>query len=94
MSSISSMLSVFQHKKTIAGILGCIVFLVIACWDKNSIQNRAIAMALLMVVFWIFEVVPIYVTALIPLVLCTPLSLLDPTELAMAYGNNNPAKKS
>ena len=32
---------------------------------------------------------PIYVTALIPLVLCTPLSLLDPTELALAYGNNN-----
>ena len=83
------MLSVFQHKKTIAGILGCIVFLVIACWDKDSQQNRAIAMALLMVVFWIFEVVPIYVTALIPLVLCTPLSLLDPTELALAYGNNN-----
>ena len=83
------MLSVFQHKKTIAGILGCIVFLVIACWDKDSLQNRAIAMALLMVVFWIFEVVPIYVTALIPLVLCTPLSLLDPTELALAYGNNN-----
>ncbi len=83
------MLSVFQHKKTIAGILGCIVFLVIACWDKDSLQNRAIAMALLMVIFWIFEVVPIYVTALIPLVLCTPLSLLDPTELALAYGNNN-----
>ncbi|MGB1728985.1 MAG: SLC13 family permease [Crocinitomicaceae bacterium] len=89
MSSISNMFSVFQHKKTIAGILGCIVFLVIACWDKDSLQNRAIAMALLMVVFWIFEVVPIYVTALIPLVLCTPLSLLDPTELALAYGNNN-----
>ena len=81
--------SLFQHKKTIAGILGFIFFISIASWEKNSMQNRAIAMALLMVVFWIFEVVPIYVTALIPLVLCTPLGLLDPAELALAYGNNN-----
>ena len=79
----------FQHKKTIAGILGFIAFVIISCWDQNALQNRAIAMALLMVVFWVFEVVPIYVTALIPLVLCTPLGLLDPSELALAYGNNN-----
>ena len=79
----------FQHKKTIAGILGFVFFISIAFWEKNSLENRAIAMALLMVVFWIFEVVPIYVTALIPLILCTPLGLLDPSELALAYGNNN-----
>ncbi len=79
----------FQHKKTIAGILGFIAFVIISCWDQNALQNRAVAMALLMVVFWVFEVVPIYVTALIPLVLCTPLGLLDPSELALAYGNNN-----
>jgi sodium-dependent dicarboxylate transporter 2/3/5 len=42
-----------------------------------------------MLFFWVFEVMPIYVTALIPLVLCTPLGLLDPAELALAYGNNN-----
>ena len=82
-------MNLFQHKKTIAGILGFIFFIIIAFWEENSLQNRAIAMAFLMVVFWIFEVVPIYVTALIPLVLCTPMGLLDPTDLALAYGNNN-----
>jgi len=89
MNLISSMGQLFQHKKTIAGILGFVAFVIISCWDQNALQNRAVAMALLMVVFWIFEVVPIYVTALIPLVLCTPLGLLDPSELALAYGNNN-----
>lgn len=81
---------VFQHKKFIAGILGFLIFAVLLVfWGENSIQHRAIAMAFLMVVFWIFEVVPIYVTALIPLIICTPMGLLDPSELALAYGNNN-----
>ena len=73
----------------IAGIIGFILFLSIAFLGDSSIQNRTIAMGILMVVFWVFEVVPIYVTALIPLVLCTPLGILDPAELALAYGNNN-----
>lgn len=79
----------FQHKKTIAGIIGLIFFISIAFWEESSLENRAIGMSVLMLFFWVFEVVPIYVTALIPLVLCTPLGLLDPAELALAYGNNN-----
>ena len=89
MNSISKMSFLFQHNKTVAGITGFILFLSIAFLGDSSLQNRAIAMGILMVVFWIFEVVPIYVTALLPLVLCTPLGLLDPGELALAYGNNN-----
>jgi sodium-dependent dicarboxylate transporter 2/3/5 len=46
-----------------------------------------IAIASLMVVFWIFEVLPIYVTALLPLVLAVPLGVLDSTQLAQAYGH-------
>ena len=83
------MTHIFQHKKTIAGIIGLIFFISIAFWEESSLENRAIGMSVLMLFFWIFEVVPIYVTALIPLVLCTPLGLLDPGELALAYGNNN-----
>ena len=79
----------FQHKKTIAGIIGLIFFISISFWEGSSLENRAIGMSVLMLFFWVFEVVPIYVTALIPLVLCTPLGLLDPAELALAYGNNN-----
>ena len=83
------MTHIFQHKKTIAGIIGLIFFISIAFWEESSVENRAIGMSVLMLFFWVFEVVPIYVTALIPLVLCTPLGLLDPAELALAYGNNN-----
>ncbi len=45
------------------------------------------AISSLMVVFWIFEVIPIYVTALFPLLLAVPLGVLDTDQLAGAYGN-------
>lgn len=55
---------------------------------------NAIALGGLMIYFWVFEVIPIYLTALFPLVLSAPLGLIDvegkpdPSILAKAYGNN------
>ncbi len=46
-----------------------------------------LGIATIMVVFWIFEVLPIYVTALLPLLLAVPLGVLDTQELAQAYGH-------
>ncbi|MEJ6588668.1 MAG: SLC13 family permease [Crocinitomicaceae bacterium] len=81
---------VLQHKKAIAGILAVILFLLLVLPSKGaSLTHNALAMALLMVIFWIFEVVPIYATALIPLFLATPLGLLDSSDLAKSYGNTN-----
>lgn len=48
---------------------------------------NTMAIASLMVVFWIFEVIPIYVTALFPLLLAVPLGVLEPNLLADSYGN-------
>ncbi len=81
---------VFQHKKAIAGLLAVIIFLMLVLLSGGaSLTHNALAMALLMVIFWIFEVVPIYATALIPLFLATPLGLLDTSDLAKSYGNTN-----
>ena len=38
-------------------------------------------------VFWLFELLPIYVTALFPFVLGIPLGVLDSTDLTSAYGH-------
>lgn len=40
-----------------------------------------------MVFFWLFELLPIYVTALFPFVLGIPLGVLDSTDLTSAYGH-------
>lgn len=55
---------------------------------KSTFWNT-IAIGGVMIYFWIFEVIPIYVTALIPLVLALPLGILDKSELANAYGDSN-----
>jgi sodium-dependent dicarboxylate transporter 2/3/5 len=42
-----------------------------------------------MIYFWVFEVIPIYVTAMFPLILAVPLGLLNKEELAANYGDSN-----
>lgn len=55
---------------------------------KDTFWN-AVALGGLMIYFWVFEVIPIYVTALLPLILAIPLGLLNKDELAGAYGDSN-----
>jgi sodium-dependent dicarboxylate transporter 2/3/5 len=53
---------------------------------KDTFWN-SIALGGLMVFFWLFELLPIYVTALFPFVLGIPLGVLDSTDLTSAYGH-------
>ena len=49
----------------------------------------ALFLAGLMVVLWISEWIPVYLTALLPLLLAVPLGLLSPKDLALCYGDAN-----
>jgi sodium-dependent dicarboxylate transporter 2/3/5 len=73
-------------------ILGFGLFLsaivVLLTGGKDLLWN-SVALGGLMIYLWVFEVIPIYVTALLPLVLAVPLGILDGTDLAKAYGNSN-----
>lgn len=62
--------------------------------SDNSKSNRlffwgAIALGGIMIWFWVFEVISIYITALLPLILAIPMGLLTSDDLAKAYGNSN-----
>jgi sodium-dependent dicarboxylate transporter 2/3/5 len=69
------------------GILLFLVFLLIG--GGESTFYNALALGALMIYFWVFEVIPIYVTALFPLVFAIPLGILTKDDLAAAYGDNN-----
>jgi len=43
----------------------------------------------LMIFLWVFEIIPIYVTALLPILLAVPMGLLTPNDVALSYGNSN-----
>lgn len=69
-----------------AGIFVSALMVLFAPPGKEVFWNT-IAIASLMVIFWIFEVLPIYVTALLPLVLAVPLGVLNTEQLAGSYGH-------
>ncbi len=76
-------------KNTILGFGLFFFVLVLFFTGGNSLFWNSVALGGLMVFLWVFEVIPIYVTALFPLVLGIPLGILDQTDLAKAYGNSN-----
>jgi len=58
-------------------------------WGLDNNQLLAILLAGLMIVLWISEWIPVYLTALLPLLLAVPFGLLEPQDLAKCYGDSN-----
>ena len=76
--------------KTLVGAIGIIGFLLTLYFGKSSESATfwySIGIAGLMVLFWLFEVLPIYVTAMFPLVMAVPLGVLESSNLSAAYGH-------
>jgi sodium-dependent dicarboxylate transporter 2/3/5 len=72
----------------IFGISIFLLVLIIPASDQLGVAGKsAAAVALLMAVWWITEVIPIYITALLPLALFPILGVLDAGETATNYGN-------
>ncbi len=84
-----------KHLKKIIIGLGFLIFgLILIVTKAESLFWNAISLGFLMIYFWIFEVIPIYLTALFPMILAAPLGLIevdgknDASILAKSYGNN------
>jgi len=79
-------------KKNIGIVLGFLLFVVIQlCPTPEGMSNEAkgaSGVVLLMSIWWITEAVPVYVTALVPLVLFPFFNILSPSETASNYGHN------
>jgi len=69
----------------VTGIFSFIAVIFIS-GGKDVLWN-SIALGGLMVLFWLFEIIPIYVTALFPFVFGIPLGVLDAVDLTSAYGH-------
>lgn len=84
-----------QYYKSIVIALGFSLFaLLLMITGAKDLFWNAVALGGLMIYFWVFEVIPIYLTALFPIIFSAPLGLIDvdgkadPSILAKAYGNN------
>jgi sodium-dependent dicarboxylate transporter 2/3/5 len=79
----------FNWKQLIAAT-GIFLFVLVLFFTggKETFWN-AVALGGLMIYFWVFEVISIYITALLPLILAVPLGILNTEDLAAAYGNGS-----
>ncbi|MDX2362714.1 MAG: DASS family sodium-coupled anion symporter [Crocinitomicaceae bacterium] len=79
-----------NHKQMIMA-LGAFVFAAILFLTPRPTEDTtfwySIAVGILMILFWLFEVVPIYVTAMFPFIFAIPLGILTPEQLTAAYGH-------
>lgn len=73
--------------KQILLLIGIISFSVLLLTKGDDMLWRAGALGGLMVFFWFFDVIPMYVTALLPLALGVPMGLLSGEDIAGAYSN-------
>ena len=71
----------------IGGLFAFVTILFLTPRDEDATFWYSIAVGGLMVTFWLFEVVPIYVTALFPFIFAIPLGVLEPSDLTAAYGH-------
>ena len=68
-------------------IIGIILFIVFSQFDISSFNSSALGLALWMVYWWISQPVPLYVTALLPIVVGVSFELIPNGVLAESYGN-------
>ncbi|MEN9699790.1 MAG: hypothetical protein RLZZ301_988 [Bacteroidota bacterium] len=68
-------------------LLGYLLFLFFT--NPSHKAELAIGLAVFMIVCWVFELISIYLTALVPLLVAVPLGLITPKELAVSYGDSN-----
>ena len=69
--------------------LAAIIVKITTDGKEDELLINAGILAVVMIIFWIFEIIPIYVTALFPLIFGIPLEVIDFKELASQYGNSN-----
>ncbi len=76
-------------KKLLIGFGLFMFVMILFLTGAKDVFWNAVALGGLMIYFWVFEVIPIYVTAMFPLILAVPLGLLNKEELAANYGYSN-----
>ncbi len=68
-------------------IIGIALFFVSRQFDIAAFDTSALGLALWMVYWWITQPVPLYITALLPIMVGVPFSLIPNDVLAQSYGN-------
>lgn len=77
----------FWKQTTLFAGFAAFFALIILAPKEDALFWNSIALGGLMIFFWLFEALPIYVTALLPFIFGIPLGVIDKDGLASSFGN-------
>lgn len=74
--------------KRIGFVLGPLVFLMLVLFPTQTLVTKVAAVAAWMLIWWILEVFPIYITAMLPMVFFPALGVMDVKSTFAPYGSS------
>tara|TARA_B100000508_G_scaffold138385_1_gene134346 strand:+ start:30213 stop:31574 length:1362 start_codon:yes stop_codon:yes gene_type:complete len=74
--------------KALHVVIGILVFGIFNAFEVSAFDAKALGLAIWMVYWWIVQPIPLYATALLPIIVGMPFDLIDSGPLAQAYGNH------
>lgn len=77
-----------MQMKWIHSIIGVILFIISYNIESEHFDVSALGLAAWMVYWWITQPIPLYMTALLPIIIGLPFDLIENSDLAQSYGNH------
>jgi sodium-dependent dicarboxylate transporter 2/3/5 len=74
--------------KWVHSLIGVIIFIISSNIESEHFDVSALGLAIWMVYWWITQPVPLYMTALLPIIIGLPFELIENVDLAQSYGNH------
>jgi sodium-dependent dicarboxylate transporter 2/3/5 len=77
-----------MRKQQIHFLIGILLFLSFQLFRVDAFDVKAFGLAIWMVYWWVTQPIPLYATALLPIIVGLPFEMIEEATLAEAYGNN------
>lgn len=74
--------------KMIHFCIGILIFIGSYLFEADQFNVQALGLAIWMVYWWVTQPIPLYATALLPIIIGLPFELIDKAPLAQSYGNH------
>ena len=79
-------------KQKIGFTSGCLIFIILILLKPpegmNPLAMRALAVSIMMAIFWITEAISIFATSFLPIALFPLLGILNPKQIAESYAHH------
>ena len=78
----------YMRTKTVHFLIGILIFVGSYLFEVEAFNVQALGLAIWMVYWWVTQPIPLYATALLPIIVGLPFELIEKAPLAQSYGNH------